>query len=78
MHLQAHLSSLPWHSTHFPMRKHTTHIHTPPHSPHPPPLTSLTTSSELSSSPPGVSSTPSSGIQYRQRKLQRSVREIRR
>ena len=43
-----------------------------------PPRTSLSISLLLSSSSPGVRSTPSSGMQYVQRRLQRSVTLIRR
>lgn len=43
-----------------------------------PVLTKRITSSVFRSSPPGVSSTPSSGMQYRQRRLQRSVKLMRR
>lgn len=41
-------------------------------------LTRRSTSAVDSRSPPGVRSTPSSGMQYRQRKLHRSVSEMRR
>lgn len=40
-------------------------------------LTSLSTSSAVSSSCEGVNSTPSAGMQYVQRRLQRSVSDIR-